>query len=60
MTVALLWVIRLLFIYFIIRFALSALGLSRKNQGPQQGSKKPLERFDDKNKNISDGDFKEL
>jgi hypothetical protein len=60
MTAALLWVLRLLIIYFIIKFGLSALGLKRKNPPRRPRPDKTIHRFDDKNKNVSDGDFKDL
>jgi hypothetical protein len=57
MTAALLWTARLLIIYFVVKFALSILN-GKKNNRPRPD--KTPRRFDEKNKNISDGDFKEL
>jgi hypothetical protein len=60
MTAALLWVLRLLIIYFIVKLGLSVLGLNGKKTPRRPRQDKTIHRFDDKNKNISDGDFKEL
>lgn len=58
MTVALLWTIRLIIIYFIIKVALSILNRNKKKRPLHPDN--TVRRFDDKNKNISDGDFKDL
>jgi hypothetical protein len=60
MTAAFLWTMRLIIIYLVIKFALSVLNRNRKNNGRPPRPDNTLHRFDEKNKNISDGDFKEL
>jgi hypothetical protein len=60
MTAAFLWTMRLIIIYLVIKFALSVLNRNRKNNGRAPRPDNTLHRFDEKNKNISDGDFKEL
>jgi hypothetical protein len=57
MTAALLWTLRLIIIYFVVKFALSLLNRNKNNRSRPDNTP---HRFDDKNKNISEGDFKEL
>jgi hypothetical protein len=61
MTVAILWLLRILFVYFIIRFVFS-LFRSRTPKDHKKDFKKKdsVRRFDEKGKNISDGDFKDI
>jgi hypothetical protein len=60
MTVALLWTLRFIIIFFFIKFALSVVNRNRNKNTRTPGPDDAPHRFDEKNKNISDGDFKEL
>jgi hypothetical protein len=60
MTAALLWTMRLLIIYFVIKFALSIFNGNRNKNTRSHPPDNTPDRFDSENKNISDGDFKEL
>ena len=57
MTAALLWTLRLIIIYFVVKFALSILKRNKNNRPRPDNTPR---RFNEKNKNISDGDFKDL
>jgi hypothetical protein len=61
MTVAIVWILRIIFFYFLIRFVF-ALFKSPAKSGPKADGKKSsaASRFDDKGKNISDADFKDI
>jgi hypothetical protein len=61
MTAVILWLIRFIIAYWIIRIILLMIkGKAAKSSGASKKKNESVQRFDTKGKNISDADFKEM